>query len=156
MSDDARDEDDVLDDMEIDLASERLRMMQTHEVLAIGRLTHHHPNVDADGEVYERDKVVKPEAVGVEAGANVVSSLLTNGKHAPAIDVDVKARLVPSSTPGHSHAYIDHEMPWDDYLLLLRVLTQVGIVQKGFYDSAVRRGTTLLRLPHVRKRVVGS
>lgn len=151
MNEDTRDEDDLLDVMELDIAHDRLRLMHTREVLAIGRLTHAHIGVDYNGDEYMQDHVEKPPVVGLEHGANVVSSLLTNGKHAPAIDVDVKARLVPSSTPGHSHLYIDHEMPWDDYLLLLRVLTQVGVVQKGFYDSAVRRGTTLLRLPHVKK-----
>ncbi len=117
-----------------------------------GRRAAHAPSPEcgANGD-YERDNVVKPPVVAVDDGANVVSSLLTNGRHAPAIDVDVPVHVIPSSTPGHSHLYIDHEMPWQDYERLLRVLTEVGIVQRGFYDSAVRRGTSLLRLPHVRK-----
>jgi len=144
-------EQDVIDDLALDMMSDRLRHIQTREVLEIGRLTHRHLGVDYNGDDYLRDDVEKPPVVSVKKGANVVSSLLTNGKHAPAIDLDIKARLVPSSTPGHSHLYIDHELTWEQYRKLLEVMRDLGLVQEGFYKSAVRRGTTFLRLPHVRK-----
>ena len=131
--------------------SDAQRRAMTTSVLTIGRLTHLHPDMDANGEAYERDHLVKPQVVPVGAGANVVSSLLTNGRHAPAIDMDLPVLVVPSTTPGHSHVYIDHELSWDNYLRLLAVLVDVGLVQQGFYNSALRRGTTLLRLPHVAK-----
>lgn len=120
-------------------------------VLAIGRLTHVHPSVDEVGADYDDDSMVKPPVVAVADGANVVSSLLTNGMHAPAIDLDVPVILLPSSTPGHFHLYIDHELDWADYQRLLGVLHDVGLVEDGFWRSALRRGTTLLRLPHVSK-----
>jgi len=84
----------------------------TDEVLRIGRVTHLHELVDPELFDYDVDDVDKPPVVTVEDGANVVSSLLTNGNHAPCIDLDVPAMLVPSSTPGHSHLYIDIEVPW--------------------------------------------
>lgn len=131
-------------------------------ILGIGRLPHFHEGVERDGVNaagsedfdYELDRVVKPPVVPV-AQANVSSSLLTNGKHAPAIDLDIEALLVPSSTEGHSHLYINHELTWKQYRRLLKVMRDVGLVQEGFYRSAVRRGCTLLRLPHIRKAVPG-
>ncbi len=133
----------------------------TQAVLKFGRLTHFHEHVDREDKElvefgcenweYVFDDIVKPPVRNVDDGANVVSSLLTNGKHAPAIDLDVPAILVPSSTPGHSHLYIDHELSWKDYLRVLRVLTDVRIVELGILQAAERRGTTLLRLPHVKK-----
>ncbi|RZU30630.1 hypothetical protein [Blastococcus saxobsidens] len=117
-------------------------------VLAIGRLTHYHPSVDS--QTYPVDRVFKLPVVPADE-ANVASSLLTNGRHAPAIDVDLPVHAVPSSTPGHSHLYIDAELTWDDYLRLLTVMAEVGLVEEGFLDSARKRGTTLLRLPGVTK-----
>lgn len=44
--------------------------------------------------------------LGIEP--NCVGSLLAYGKlHAPTLDVDFPCELVPSSTPGHFHRYID-------------------------------------------------
>jgi hypothetical protein len=83
--------------------------------------------------------------------ANLISSLLENGMHAPAIDIDLPAHLVPSSTPGHFHLYFDKEMPWKDYEKLLKVMADVGLVEKGFYSQAVKFQQTYLRLPHVKK-----
>jgi len=83
--------------------------------------------------------------------ANLISSKCCNGQHAPAIDIDFPARLVPSSTEGHYHLYFDIQMPWWKYKRLLRALKNAGIVEKGFYKIAKRRKQTHLRLPHVRK-----
>ncbi len=123
----------------------------TERVLAFGRLTHHHPYVDDVAAKYLDDDLEKLPVVSPEQGANVVSSLLTNGRHAPCIDLDVPALLFPSSTDGHSHLYIDVELAWQDYLRVLAVLAAVGIVEKGFYESAKQRGASRLRLPHIRK-----
>jgi hypothetical protein len=98
----------------------------------------------------------------VEAGANVVGSRVTDFDsrreiHAPALDIDLPCRLVPSSTDGHFHLYIDKLMPWPDYVHLMRVLQDVGILEHGYVDSAIARGQSFLRLPHVRKEArVGS
>lgn len=117
-------------------------------VTDFGRLTHDHPNLGHDEYMGDRHHKLAPVPVDE---ANVVSSLLTNGKHAPAIDVDLPVHAIPSSTPGHSHLYFDVELSWPDYLRLLRVIRDIGILQDGFYRSAKSRGTTLLRLPGVPK-----
>lgn len=86
-------------------------------------------------------------------GPNVVGSLSKDGTHhLPCIDVDVPAKLVPSSTPGHHHLYIDVPMSWHDYCDLLDVMARCGIVEEGYVAAAKARGQTSCRLPGVRKR----
>lgn len=73
------------------------------------------------------------------------------GEHTVAIDLDVPARLVPSSTPGHSHLYVDVPMTWDAYLAVLKALADAGVIETGYYAASERRGYTCLRLPWVQK-----
>jgi hypothetical protein len=82
---------------------------------------------------------------------NLVSSRLENGKHAPAIDLDVPHEYVPSSTLGHGHLYINVELPWWKYRVLLWALKLCGIIEKGFYNSSVKRKQSMLRLPGAKK-----
>ena len=88
-----------------------------------------------------------------EAKANAVSSHLVHapGLHAPAVDIDHPCRVVRSSTPGHSHLYIDVPMPWWKYRILLRVLVFVGLVERGYYRASVKQKGTFLRKPGVYK-----
>ena len=82
----------------------------------------------------------------------VTSHLLSSGvNHAPAIDIDIPAYLIPSSTEGHSHLYFDVEVPWDKYANLLRALADAGIVERGYADASEANGFSVLRLPWVKK-----
>lgn len=74
--------------------------------------------------------------------------------HKPVIDIDLPAKVIPSSTEGHGHLFIDKEMSWDDYLILLRALVAVGIVEPGYLKASERRGHTAVRLPWVKKEEV--
>ena len=87
-----------------------------------------------------------------EERANVVSSLTTDGRHMPALDIDVPAHFLPSSTPGHGHLYIDVPMSWWRYRMLLRQLYKAGIIEKGFYDLAMSRRQTFVRRQGVTKQ----
>lgn len=98
------------------------------------------------------DKREKREMVDMQ-DANLVSSLLADGRHAPALDLDLPCELIPSSTPGHHHLLIDHPMSWFRYRVLLRVLVWCGLVEPKYYRHSVRRGMTMLRLPWVKKGV---
>lgn len=69
---------------------------------------------------------------GEEEGV-LVSSLCHNGKHAPVIDLDLPAQLLPSTTEGHFHLFIGREMRWWRYRLLLWALRRAGLIDKGFY-----------------------
>ncbi len=83
--------------------------------------------------------------------ANLVASLCENGKHMPVIDFDFPARLVPSSTQGNHHLYIDVEMEWDKYAALLVALRDSGLVQKGFVNSSIERKMSMCRPEWVKK-----
>lgn len=95
------------------------------------------------------------EAVTLADGANAITSKITGGPlagwHTVALDLDVPARLVPSSTSGHSHLYIDAPMTWDLYRRLLEVLADAGVIEDGFARASIDREYTSLRLPWVRK-----
>ena len=86
-----------------------------------------------------------------EKEANAVSSLLEDGRHAPAIDIDLPCRLVPSSTRGNFHLYIDHPTTWFRYRVMLWAMYKAGFVERGYYKVSARRKATFLRLPGVRK-----
>jgi hypothetical protein len=59
--------------------------------------------------------------------AQVVSSeIYDTDRHAPVLDIDVPAYLVPSSTPGHSHLYI-------------------------YVKASIRRRHTAVRVPWLKK-----
>ena len=88
-----------------------------------------------------------------EHSANAYFSRGEDGLHYPCIDIDIPIRLVPSSTPGHSHLYVDAPYQWDDYVELLEALTEAGIVEVGYFDASVKQGGTTVRMPHVKKVV---
>lgn len=71
--------------------------------------------------------------------------------HRPVLDIDFEAQLIPSSTPGHYHLYLDKQIPKQTYMNLLTVLKQAGIVQPGFADAAIERGASSVRLPWIKK-----
>jgi hypothetical protein len=85
--------------------------------------------------------------------ANVYTSELADrpGWHTVAIDLDVPAQLVPSSTPGHSHLFIDTVMPWGQYRALLAALAAAGVIEDGYEGASVARQNTAVRLPWVKK-----
>jgi hypothetical protein len=86
--------------------------------------------------------------------ANVITSAVkaTAGMtHKVVLDIDLPAKLVPSSTEGHFHLYIDHEVAWPKYEALLDALADAGIVEQGYVGASVARGFTAARLPWIRK-----
>lgn len=85
--------------------------------------------------------------------AQVVSSELdeSRGCHTVMLDIDIRSRLIESSTPGHHHLYIDKVMSWRKYKRLLRAMYKAGIIEKGYYQVSVKRKATHLRPPWVEK-----
>lgn len=80
-----------------------------------------------------------------EEHGNLVSSLCEDGQHRPALDIDLPARLVSSSTPGHFHLYFDDlALSWDAYLELLDALAKAGIVSTAWVGHCRERGMSLL------------
>lgn len=101
----------------------------------------------------------RAEVVDKLADANVITSkeaAYANGGeesdfHKIVLDLDVPATLVPSSTGGHFHLYIDYDLHWDDYVELLEVLAKIELVEEGYVEASKREGYTSARLPWVRK-----
>lgn len=76
---------------------------------------------------------------------------ITEPRHKVLLDIDVPAQLVPSSTPGHSHLYIDKELTERQWRVLIEALDYAGIIEPGYANASLQRGYTALRLPWVRK-----
>lgn len=87
------------------------------------------------------------------AEANVSTSIREDAadRHALLLDLDVPAWLIPSSTEGHSHLYVDVSIPTAAYFALLDALADAGVIQRGYANSSKRRGGTALRLPWIKK-----
>jgi hypothetical protein len=128
----------------------------THQQIVDGLSAYEHPLYrlpdDAD------DSSVMFESSGPEPEedvneAHVISSAIKGepDMHTIMLDLDVPTKLVPSSTPGHSHLYIDVALSRDSYRELLKALRRAGVIQPGFENQLKRRGFTSLRLPWVKK-----
>lgn len=83
--------------------------------------------------------------------ANLVGSMGSDGRHRPLIDLDEGVQLVPSSTAGHYHLYLDTEMSWSCYLRLLEAMRDAGVVSHFFVKAAMIREQTFVRPPWVKK-----
>ena len=108
---------------------------------------------DEDSSVTYSKEEREPALSIVEA--NVSTSIREDRDgHALLIDLDVPAYLVPSSTPGHSHLYVDVAIPQATYFRLLDLLAEAGVIQYGYANSSKHRGGTALRLPWIKKEAV--
>ena len=72
-------------------------------------------------------------------------------RHKVVLDIDLPVTVLPSTTPGHHHLFIDHEVDWDDYVHLLEALTACGLVEPGYAYASKERGYSCVRLPWVKK-----
>lgn len=68
-----------------------------------------------------------------------------------AFRLSVPARLVPSSTQGHFHLYLETRLRWDDYLGLMRRMVDAGLLEKDWVDMNERRRMAMLRKPGIKK-----
>lgn len=85
---------------------------------------------------------------------NLIGSLIEGetDMHSPCIDIDFEARLVPSTTPGHYHLYLDGlALHWSAYMDLLSALVDAGVIDEGYFNASEARGMTTVRPSHVRK-----
>jgi len=71
--------------------------------------------------------------------------------HRPILDLDFDAHLVPSTSADHHHLYLDKVLTWSDYVKLLDVLAEVGIIEPGYRDASIAREFTSVRLPWITK-----
>lgn len=128
----------------------------TLEDVMNGEPTHYTPNpalvryVMTDEDFATRDPSVEDPC------GNLVTSRLRpdpshGSAHLPLLDLDYGATLVPSSTPGHFHLYLDQPVAWDKYVAVLDAMVDAGMLQEGFVRHSKRRGFTALRAPGTKK-----
>lgn len=72
-------------------------------------------------------------------------------KHVVAIDLDMDAVLIATTTPGHHHLVVDKELSWVQYSQLLFTLWDVGLIQEGYYRACMNRKASWLRTPWTKK-----
>ncbi|AYN58735.1 hypothetical protein PBI_PEAS_48 [Arthrobacter phage Peas] len=108
---------------------------------------------DADTELVDdpAEAEVVLSATGKTGRGGPYSWLKEEPLHRPIIDLDFPAALLPSSTPGHHHLYIDKEMPWSTYKALLSALAEAGLIELGYRDASLARNFTSVRMPSVKK-----
>ena len=85
--------------------------------------------------------------------SNVVTSRIIGNLHGPVLDLDYEAHLEPSSTPGHHHLYLEKNITWQQYLKLLSVMAEIGLIEPGYFEASKKRGYTTVRLPWVTKDI---
>lgn len=124
---------------------------------------------DADGDYLDGDAIIATE--DELADAQVVTSWtgdreappattpmdwsaladLPETFHRPVLDIDFPMAIVPSTTPGHGHLYLDKVLTWSQYVKLLEVLAEVGVLEDGYVQASIAREFTSVRLPWVKK-----
>lgn len=108
---------------------------------------------DEGGSFESRFEATSYRRKTVEAEANLIGSMMEENRelHAPVLDIDFEAKLVPSSTEGHHHLYLDKPLTWEEYAKLLTVLGEVGILEPAYVSASLRRGQTFVRKPSIKK-----
>lgn len=110
------------------------------------------PELDPDA--VELDAAIygdTPEIAPGIGSANLVTSEFRDGLHRLVIDVDHPLWVLPSSTPGHGHLYVDVPMTWFHAVDILEAMSEAGVVEPGYVASSKARGYTAVRLPWVSK-----
>lgn len=90
--------------------------------------------------------------------ANVVTSRhFATAGHALVLDIDHPTWLMPSTTPGHYHLYVDVPggITNEKYKTLLEALANAGVIEWGYASASIARGFTSVRLPWVQKEKGG-
>ena len=67
------------------------------------------------------------------------------------IDIHHDYYFGQSSTQGHYHLIIGHDVPWAQYTALLTTLATAGAIQRGYAKASIKRGYAALRPQWVHK-----
>jgi len=101
----------------------------------------------------DREEVPIVEAANVITSLHREEDLLGEARHALVLDIDHPSWLMPSTTPGHYHLYVDVPggIPSTEYYLLLTALANARVIEAGYAGASAARGFTSVRLPWVAK-----
>lgn len=83
--------------------------------------------------------------------AEVISSEIGGKAHSQVLDIDIPAALVPSSTPGHFHLFLEVPMSWRQYKRMLKAMAKAGVLEEGYVKASIRRKHTAVRVPWLKK-----
>lgn len=112
-------------------------------------------NFKVTSEEFHADRPdLKPKVVENLEDANLIDSRIPGkpGFHLPIFDFDgMDCTLVPSSTPGNAHLYINKEVEFEKFLKVLEAMAEAGLIQWGFYRLTKLRGAAYARKPGVKK-----
>ena len=124
----------------------------TTAIVPVGsqRLYYHAPDLDTQ-DYSQPPSAERRVVVDNPMHANLIGSLCRDGMHRPVLDIDLPCQLLPSSTPGHFHLYIDLPLDPGPYMELLQALADAGVVSRFYAEAAVHRGQTFVRPPWVKK-----
>jgi hypothetical protein len=65
--------------------------------------------------------------------------------------MDFPSWVLPSSTPGHFHLYIDNLITWRQYRRVLRAFYRAGMLEKKYVVASRGARATMVRVPWLRK-----
>lgn len=99
---------------------------------------------------------VEPAGPGDLDRVTLVSSVGSDGLHRAVLDLDFPAAIVPSTTPGHVHLYLDKPTTWIRYALFLVGCGVAGYIEWTNIAVSLWRRTTMVRPPWVRKRIAAA
>jgi hypothetical protein len=87
--------------------------------------------------------------------AQVITSLIAGEteKHKLVLDIDLPAQLIPSTTEGHFHLYVDTVIEERKWEALLIALAEAGVIEPGYMRASIARGFTAVRLPWIKKTI---
>lgn len=128
-------------------------MSNAERVRELSRYPHAYYAVDRWAETSEDGESDDRRVADLDEADVIASSIEGSpGMHTIMLDLDRgNPQLIPSSTPGHAHLYIDVPVDQDKLAELLDALASCGIIEPGYASVSKVRGYTSLRLPWVRK-----
>lgn len=83
--------------------------------------------------------------------ANLISSETAHGSHYLMLDLDHEHWYHESSTEGHGHLVIRHQLQIDELKEVVNVLVKHGLLQEGIKKQLDDRGCLTLRMPGMKK-----
>lgn len=114
----------------------------------VHRVVQFDPNADDYGDGNDEREVASTDYRANVATSEVKDAVNT---HKLLVDIDFPCKLIPSSTPGHFHLFIDKMISKYSLENILQAMANAGIVEHGYANAAIERGYTAVRLPWVNK-----
>lgn len=130
--------------LEHPMPGQKLRKFATPEAIAKAQ--------EANSESGEYvTEAVEEEDADLHSADLITSAMVDSAMHRPVLDIDFGAQLIPSSTPGHFHLYLDKEVSWKSFQKVLKALSAAGLIEEGYAEASIQRGYSAVRLPWVEK-----